>query len=376
MALTERVIEPRQTESFTQGAAINDRNINNGFTTRLTERVNFTNTLSSIFGPNRSVNPDVEEGGLIEERVFNPNPSIEFQRGETVSRENTRTSRTEEQIGVNFGWSRSTDNEKLNAVKNGVKKVEGYENYSMIQTFRKSVTESGLAMTNRFNVYFSPPPILLTPPKSESSKRMKEFERYSEFFSPENSNQLMLTCYRAELPGVSVLTSDYRNYGPSYKVPYNTQYNDLALEFYVSSEMYEKAFFDNWIYRIQNPTTFDVAFYNDYSTNIIVYQYDVTESGPEQFSAEYTYAVYMLNAYPIAVDPLAMTWEDQNVFHRLRVTFAYKRWLPADYVDETFENQLYGNTTKQIVPFNQIFFTENSSGRKYISAGGNINNNR
>lgn len=368
----ERVIEPRRTQALTEGIATNQRNVNS---TRLAERVNVVNVISNIFGPSRSVYPQVEEDGLIENRVVNIQPTTEFERGALISRQNTVSPRTEQETGVNFGWSRTKETEKLNAVKDGVKKVEGFESYSMIQTFRKSITEEGLAMTNRFNVYFSPPPILLVQPKSETNKRMLErYESYRDFFTPDNSNKLMLSCYRAELPGVSVLTSDYRSYGPSYKLPYNTQYNDLALEFYVSSDMYEKAFFDNWIYRIQNPTTYDVSFYNDYSTNIIIYQYDVTESGPEQFSSEYTYSAYILNAYPIAVDPLAMTWEDQNVFHRLRITFAYKRWLPAEYIDENFENQFFGNTTKQILPFNQIFFTENSAGRKYINAGG-INTN-
>jgi len=130
---------------------------------------------------------------------------------------------------------------------------------------------------------------------------------------------LDLLCHQAELPGVTLATSDIKIYGPSSKFPYQRTYSDLTLSFYVTNAMLEKQFFDAWMQVINPLETFDFAYKTDYITTISVFQFD--ELG------NVTYAVDFLEAYPIAVDRMGLDWS-QDGFHQLPITFAYRYWQP------------------------------------------------
>lgn len=174
---------------------------------------------------------------------------------------------------------------------------------------------------------------------------------------------LHFSCYAASLPGQSLATADVRTYGPNYKMPYQTNYQDLSLEFYCNGEMEQKHIFDYWMKIIQNPNSFNVSYKDKYKSTIYITQFkespkiiqfpggelvnglvnaglnigssfDSTgyvnyarqylyEGSPDPYAdSAYTAAFY--DAFPISVDPLSTSWEDSNDLHRLKVTFTYK----------------------------------------------------
>jgi hypothetical protein len=134
---------------------------------------------------------------------------------------------------------------------------------------------------------------------------------------------LALQCESAELPGRTFQTADVKIYGPTFKVPYQTQYGDTTLTFLCTNEFYERKLFDRWMEAIQPSDTNNMRFPKGnttrYMTNIKIIQYD-------DFIKQ-IFAVELIDAFPIGIAPQALSWSEDG-FHRLSIQFAYQRYRP------------------------------------------------
>jgi len=139
--------------------------------------------------------------------------------------------------------------------------------------------------------------------------------------SPTMSRYLGLQCESAELPGKTLLTSDAKVYGPTFKVPYLASYEAMTLTFLCTNEFYERKLFDRWLEAIipndTNNPRFPKGKNTRYMTNIKVIQYD-------DFIKQ-IYAVELIDAFPIGVAPQALSWSEDG-FHRLGVQFSYQKF--------------------------------------------------
>ena len=135
------------------------------------------------------------------------------------------------------------------------------------------------------------------------------------------SRYLALQCETAELPGRTLLTQDAKVYGPTFKVPYQSQYNDINLGFICTNDFYERKLFDRWIEAIHPSDTNNLRFPKGngtrYMCNITIIQYD-------DFIKK-IYSVQLVDAFPIGVAAQPLSWSEDN-FHRLSVQFAYQRY--------------------------------------------------
>jgi hypothetical protein len=132
---------------------------------------------------------------------------------------------------------------------------------------------------------------------------------------------LGLQCESAELPGISLMTQDVKIYGPTYKLPYQKQYNDLNLTFICTNDFYERKLFDRWIEAIMPGDTNNMRFpkgdQTKYLTDITLVQFD-------EFVKQ-IYAVKIIDAFPTSIAPMQVSWSDDG-FHKLTVSFAYQRY--------------------------------------------------
>lgn len=135
------------------------------------------------------------------------------------------------------------------------------------------------------------------------------------------SRYLGLQCETAELPGVSLATTDVKIYGPTYKIPFQKQFSDINLTFIATNDFYERKLFDRWIEAIMPNDTNNLRFPKGertrYMTDITIIQYDD--------SIKQIYAIKLIDAFPTTISPMALNWSDDSV-HRLSVTFAYQRY--------------------------------------------------
>ena len=163
------------------------------------------------------------------------------------------------------------------------------------------------------------------------------------------SRYLALQCETAELPGRTLMTHEAKVYGPTYKVPYQSQYNEMTLTFLCTNEFWERKLFDRWIEAIMPSDTNNMRYAKDeatrYMTPIKVIQYD-------DFIKQ-IYAVELIDAFPIGISAQQLSWAEDG-FHRLSVQFAYQRYKPVytgSYDIAAAAAALFGVGLNKILPF-------------------------
>lgn len=154
---------------------------------------------------------------------------------------------------------------------------------------------------------------------------------------------LVFLCENAEFPGRTIVTSDVRYYGPVFKFPFQTSYNEVNFTFICRDGFYEKGLMDSWMEIINPVRTYDFAYKTDYATRIDIFQFSefgetVTRANSptaEEAAAGMTstrtgkllkpiYQTTLENAFPINIGAMTLNWGDDQ-YHRLTVTFCFDR---------------------------------------------------
>ena len=140
-------------------------------------------------------------------------------------------------------------------------------------------------------------------------------------FNSSLTRYLALQCETAELPGKTIQTEDVKIYGPTFKVPYQTQYQETSLTFLCTNEFYERKLFDKWLEAIMPTDTNNLRYpkgkNSTYLTNITITQFDDV--------IKQIYAVKLIDAFPIGIAAQPLSWAEEG-FHRLTIQFAYQRF--------------------------------------------------
>ena len=129
---------------------------------------------------------------------------------------------------------------------------------------------------------------------------------------------LSFRCENADLPSITLATTERKIYGPTEQQPYLRTYNTSSMTFMVTESMEEKKFFDAWVELINPSSTYDTNYKSDYITPITVNQYNVND--------QIVYSVTLVDAFPVSVNQLDLDWSNETSFHKLVVTFAYHTW--------------------------------------------------
>jgi len=173
-------------------------------------------------------------------------------------------------------------------------------------------------------------------------------DEYSRTSNSSMSRYLALQCESAELPGKTLATADVKIYGPTFKVPYQTQYADTNLTFLCTNDFYERKLFDRWMEAIMPSDTNNLRFpkgqQSRYLTNIKIIQYD-------DFIKQ-IYAVELMDAFPVGVAPQTLSWSEDG-FHRLSISFAYQKYRPiyeGTYDLAAAATALFGSGLSRILP--------------------------
>lgn len=173
-------------------------------------------------------------------------------------------------------------------------------------------------------------------------------DEYSRTSNSSLSRYLALQCESAELPGRTTATADVKIYGPTFKVPYQTQYTDTTLTFLCTNDFYERKLFDRWMEAIMPSDTNNLRFPKGqntrYMTNIKIIQYD-------EFIRR-IFAVELMDAFPIGISPQQLSWSEEG-FHRLSIQFAYQKYRPiydGGYDLAAAATSLFGSAAARILP--------------------------
>lgn len=207
----------------------------------------------------------------------------------------------------------------------------------------------GLSNTSKFLVNITPPSCLrpsggitrqdFAPGSNEiistSTIRPRPGEQIDQkSFVEQSAQDLLFLCSKAAIPGVAFSTAQIRRlgYGTPETVPIMRQQQDITFNFYVDVSGVTYGFFTKWLSNIINwndtavgALTADGAFYNEIhykntyiSPNISIYVYD---SAGNNFIE-----VRLIEAYPIAISPVDLSWGNYDDIAIVSVKFAFKTW--------------------------------------------------
>lgn len=207
-------------------------------------------------------------------------------------------------------------------------KIDNQPRYLRMQDFYAySSAFQSLAKSCRFAIQITPSGINSTLNKLGYGDFMRQFT---------------YLCESAEFPGRGFDMADMRYYGPSFKIPYQSDYQETAMTFLCRTDSYERQFFDDWMEVINPTNTYDFSYKDDYVCQIEMYQFGetgrrtTTEPNretviPSGTSNEFsepiaTYAWTLTDAFPILVNPQPVTWADDN-FQRLAISFSFTKWM-------------------------------------------------
>lgn len=150
---------------------------------------------------------------------------------------------------------------------------------------------------------------------------------------------LRYLCHEAELPGRTFQTgNDVRYYGPSFKLPVQSTFKEMNLNFYVRDDLKEKYYFDRWMEIINPKSTYDFSYRSQYSTTIDIWQF--------RQDMKAVYKVTLRKAWPMSVESMPLSWGEDS-FHKLQVTFAYTDWYnnyEKSSIEADFYNVVSGST--------------------------------
>lgn len=148
-----------------------------------------------------------------------------------------------------------------------------------------------------------------------------------------NGGDLMFQCDAAELPGRQIDVLPIRHNTFIDRIPIDVMYPEVTLQFICRQDMLEKKLFDYWMEQMigsQEDRNYGLVKYKRkpnfeerYDCNITIFQkYQI----PTEANAS---TIKLLEAMPISMSSMPLSWDNQS-FHKLSVTFAYRKW-----VDET-----------------------------------------
>jgi len=187
-----------------------------------------------------------------------------------------------------------------------------------VNTFKSNLTgdtSNGVAKQSHYEMFlFTPPGILL----SDNGKKA-------------SGDILRFKIEQTELPGRSIVTSDYKEhgFGLTSKIGYGVVYPDVTVTMICDKQLNEKRLFTAWQSMIvgnhsrQQDVKYysSIGYYQNYVSGAVIVQYD-PEGNP-------TYTMGLQEAYPIIVNSMPLNWGSEEL-HKLTVQFTYKHFQELD----------------------------------------------
>ena len=171
-----------------------------------------------------------------------------------------------------------------------------------LTSFMSEIRTEALAKQSRFVVQFVSPPTMVT--SATSLRRLSMFAT------------------QASLPPLNIETKDLKIYGPVYSRPVTMNYGDtFSVMFMNDLKMKNRKFFEDWMFSIVNPNTFNVSYQSDYiAEEMKVIQLDTNDVG--------TYEYKFTNAFPASLSETIVDYAGSGISTFI-VGFKYRRWVAS-----------------------------------------------
>jgi len=178
----------------------------------------------------------------------------------------------------------------------------------------------GIAKTNRFAIFMSPPDSSLLNINLQDigvSLISGTFNAKSLINDPRD---IGLLCESCSIPGRQKKTMEHSHFRNTVKVPNNYINEDITFTFLLTNDYYMKKMFDKWSELIIDPESYKLNYNAEYQRDITIQQLN-EKNVP-------VYGIKLKNAYPISVSSIELSNTGENSIQKLSVTMTYEDFEP------------------------------------------------
>jgi hypothetical protein len=192
--------------------------------------------------------------------------------------------------------------------------------------------KGGVAMQNRFQVFFTPPTanslksLLNSDPKvlvGDIAKNAISGGSIKNMIP--DPRDISILCESVNLPGRQITTIDYTAEKQAIKIPYGVINEDVTMSFMLTNDYYMKKMFDSWQSGVFDMERYRAGYKKDFTTDVIIQQLN-QENIP-------IHSVKLENAFPVTVSSINMDNNSENTIQKLNVTLSYENFVTEDIVD-------------------------------------------
>lgn len=184
----------------------------------------------------------------------------------------------------------------------------------LFHEFLSHLKETGVSKTSHFQATIPIPPLIISTDLVQSNR------------------VLALRCEATELPGRQLVTQENRIYGPVYKTPYQSLYQEVTLNFLETSDLFVRRFFEAWTDTIFASHNNMLQFPDRYRVDIFLTQYDMTlpkdsantaSTSPTGISLSPVATWILRSSFPTSINQMPVSWTEDG-FHRVSVNMAFE----------------------------------------------------
>ena len=174
-------------------------------------------------------------------------------------------------------------------------------------------SNEGYAQPNRYEV-------VIVPPTQRGGAINNSNMWHGERMDPKKLRDISLRCESVSLPGRNLSTvTDANIYGPVREIVEGVTFaEDLTMIFQASSGLDERVFFENWQKLAFNEDTWDVQYYNDYTSIIEIYLLDKQD--------QRRYGLKLYEAFPKTVSSTELNYGTSGEIIKTSVGMTFRYW--------------------------------------------------
>ena len=182
----------------------------------------------------------------------------------------------------------------------------------------------GLAKTNRFQIFFTPPQGKLLSTQGLVGAITSGGGLKSMVNDPRD---ISLLCETVTIPGRQIATLDYQADKQAVKIPYSFINEDVTCSFLLTNDYYMKTMFDDWLEQVFNSESYRAKFKKDFTSDVVIQQLN-EKNIP-------VYGVRLENAFPTTITGISLDNNSESAVQKISVTFSYDNYVPEGPLSST-----------------------------------------
>ena len=207
-----------------------------------------------------------------------------------------------------------------------LKRTQGGNPETTIGRFESYVREAeGFARKARYYAEFQLPRGISDQTLGNAEETMG-FATDSDNRNTQNTNgrRVRAFCNAINMPDREIIMKEVKHNGPARNIAYDFKSGDVNATFFADKFLRERTYFELWQKSAFSTANFNYNYYNDYVTNLNIFQLGQYASRQER--DDVTYGVQLLDCFPTKVGAVEYS-HDANNIQTIDVDFSFRYWI-------------------------------------------------